>query len=142
MMFAAFSTELAVCENILAGLREITGWTRKKGCVICAIIVFLAALTTALGFSIIPFHPFSEESTFLDFWDFIVSTNILPLGALTITIFCTNDRFGWGWDKFCEEANQGIGLKIRPFMKPIFKVFAPICIILIYIIGIMNFQWN
>ena len=37
MTFAALSTELAVFENILAAIREMTGWNRRKGCVVCGI---------------------------------------------------------------------------------------------------------
>lgn len=139
MVFAAFSTELAVCENILACVRELTGWSRKKGCVICGIVVFLLALTTALGFSVIPFHPFGEGSSFLDFWDFIVSTNLLPLGALVIALFCTNQRFGWGWDKLVQEANKGRGLKIQNWMKPVFCIVVPAAILVIYVLGILSF---
>lgn len=139
MVFAAFSTELAVCENILACVRELTGWSRKKGCVICGIVVFLLALTTALGFSVIPFHPFGEDSSFLDFWDFIVSTNLLPLGALVIALFCTNQRFGWGWDKLVQEANKGRGLKIQNWMKPVFCIVVPAAILVIYVLGILSF---
>ena len=139
MVFAAFSTELAVCENILACVRELTGWSRKKGCVICGIVVFLLALTTALGFSVIPFHPFGEGSSFLDFWDFIVSTNLLPLGALVIALFCTNQRFGWGWEKLVQEANKGRGLKIQNWMKPVFCIVVPAAILVIYVLGILSF---
>ena len=49
MIFAALSTVLGVCENILAMVRELTGWSRPKGSLVCGIIVFLLALTTALG---------------------------------------------------------------------------------------------
>ena len=139
IVFAAFSTELAVCENILACVRELTGWSRKKGCVICGIVVFLLALTTALGFGVIPFHPFGEGSSFLDFWDFIVSTNLLPLGALVIALFCTNQRFGWGWDKLVQEANKGRGLKIQNWMKPVFCIVVPAAILVIYVLGILSF---
>lgn len=139
MVFAAFSTELAVCENILACVRELTGWSRKKGCVICGMVVFLMALTTALGFSVIPFHPFGEGSSFLDFWDFIVSTNLLPLGALVIALFCTNQRFGWGWEKLVQEANKGRGLKIQNWMKPVFCIVVPAAILVIYVLGILSF---
>ena len=139
MVFAAFSTELAVCENILACVRELTGWSRKKGCVICGMVVFLLALTTALGFGVIPFHPFGEGSSFLDFWDFIVSTNLLPLGALVIALFCTNQRFGWGWDKLVQEANKGRGLKIQNWMKPVFCIVVPAAILVIYVLGILSF---
>lgn len=34
MIFAAMSTVLGVCENILAMVRELTGWSRPKGSLI------------------------------------------------------------------------------------------------------------
>ncbi len=142
MTFAAFSTVLAVCENILACVREITGLDRKKGSLLCGIVVFVSALTTALGYSVFQFHPFADDSAWLDFWDFIVSNNLLPLGALIMTVFCTSDRFGWGWDAFKREANEGKGLKVQDWMKPLFKYFVPIVVIALYIIGLRGFNWG
>lgn len=141
MVFAAMSTVLGVCENILAMVRELTGWSRPKGSIISGIVIFLLALTTALGFSVIKFQPFSEGTVFLDFWDFIVSTNVLPLGSLVLALFCCN-KFGWGWDNFLNEANAGKGLKIKAWMKPIFKYFVPAVIIFIYIYGMVTFKWH
>ena len=112
MVFAAMSTVLGVCENILAMIRELTGWSRPKGSVVCGTGVFLLALTTALGFSVFHFQPFAEGTTWLDFWDFIVSNNILPLGSLILALFCCN-KFGWGWDNFIKESNTGKGLKVQ-----------------------------
>lgn len=142
MVFAAFSTELAVCENILACVRELTGWGRKKGCLVCGIVIFALSLTTALGYSVFQFHPFTPSSAWLDFWDFIVSTNLLPLGALIIALFCTSKRFGWGWDNFMAEVNKGKGLKVKNWMKPVFGIVVPICIVVIYVIGMITFQWK
>lgn len=141
MVFAAMSTVLGVCENILAMVRELTGWSRPKGCVVCAAGIFVLALTTALGYSVIKFQPFAEGTAWLDLWDFIVSNNILPLGSLVLALFCCN-KFGWGWDKFMEEANTGKGLKIKSWMKPIFKYFVPAAILFIYIYEMINFQWK
>ena len=141
MVFAAMSTVLAVCENILAMVRELTGWSRRKGSVICGAGVFLLALTTALGYSVFRFQPFAEGTTWLDFWDFIVSTNILPLGSLIFALFCCN-RFGWGWDRFMAEANTGKGLKVSTWMKPLFRWFVPAVILFIYIYGIVTFKWR
>jgi len=142
MVFAAFSTELAVCENILACVREMTGWSRKKGCVICGAGIFLIALTTALGYSVLHFHPFGEGSAWLDFWDFIVSNNLLPLGALIFAVFSCSSKFGLGWEKLVQEANEGEGLKVKNWMKPVFAYFVPLCIIAIYIIGLATFKWR
>ena len=140
MVFAALSTVLGVCENIVAMVRELTGWNRPVVCLLCGAVVFALGLTTALGFSVLHFQPFAEGSTWLDFWDFIVSTNILPLGSLVIALFCCNN-FGWGWDEFMAEANAGKGLKVQNWMKPIFRYFVPLAIIFVYLYGIITFNW-
>ena len=143
MIFAALSTELAVFENILACVREITGWHRVKGSVICGIGMFLLSLTTALGFTALSgFQPFAEGSSFLDFWDFIVSTNLLPLGSITFAIFCCSKRYGWGWDNFVQEANSGSGLKVKNWMRPICQYVVPIAVAVIYIYGLATFAWK
>ena len=142
MVFAAMSTILAVFENILACVRELTGWSRPKGSVICGIGIFLTSITTALGFSVLSgFEPFAPGSSFLDFWDFIVSNNLLPLGSLIIALFCCNKRFGWGWENFKAEANTGKGLKVQNWMKPIFQFVVPVGILVVYIMGLVTFAW-
>ncbi len=141
MVFAALSTELAVFENILAMIREKTGWSRPKGCLICGIGILILASTTALGYSVFHFQPFAEGSAWLDFWDFIVSTNLLPIGALIFSLFCCF-KFGWGWDRFIEEANAGKGWKVKSWMKPVFKYFVPICVVGLYIYGLATFKWK
>ena len=141
MVFAAMSTVLAVCENILAMVREMTGWKRPLGCLVCGAGVFVLALTTALGYSVFKFQPFADGSAWLDFWDFLVSNNILPLGSLVFALYCCN-KFGWGWDNFLAEANAGKGWKVKAWMKPIFRYLVPAAIIFIYIYGMVTFGWK
>lgn len=142
MVFAAFSTELAVFENILACVRETTGWSRPKGSLVCGIVIFCLSITTALGYSTFSgFVPFAEGTAWLDLWDFLVSTNILPLGSFIFAIFCCN-KFGWGWDNFVKEANEGKGLKVQNWMKHIFKYVVPVIILFIYVYGMVNFNWK
>ena len=141
MSFAAFSTVLSVFENILACVRELTGWSRPVGCLFCGAVVFLCSLTTALGYSVLHFQPFAPGRAFLDMWDFIVSTNLLPIGSLIISLFCCNS-FGWGWDAFVAEANAGAGLKIKAWMKPIYRYLVPAAILLLYIWGLVTFAWK
>jgi len=142
MVFAAMSTVLAVFENILACVRELTGWSRPKGCIICGIGLFLTSTTTALGYSVFTFQPFAPGSAWLDFWDFIVSNNLLPLGSLIFAVFCCNKKFGWGWDNFVAEANIGKGLKVQQWMKPIFCYVVPVATMFIYVMGLINFSWK
>ena len=142
MIFAAFSTELAVFENILAAIREMTGWDRKKGCLVCGLGIFAISLTTALGYSLLHFQPFAEDTAWLDFWDFIVSNNLLPLGALLFTVFCCSKRFGWGWDNLVAEANAGRGLKVKNWMRPLFQYIVPLIVLGLYIYGLVTFKWH
>ncbi len=142
MVFAAMSTVLAVFENILACVREMTGWSRPKASLICGVGMFLLALTTALGYSKFHFQPFAEGSAWLDFWDFIVSTNLLPIGSLVFSVFCCSKRFGWGWDNFIAEANAGKGMKVKAWMKPLFMYVVPAIIIFLYAYGLITFQWK
>ena len=143
MVFAAFTTVLAVFENILACVREMTGWSRRKGCVVCAIGILLLGTTTALGYSVWSgFQPFAEGSAWLDFWDFIVSNNLLPLGSMVFALFCCSKRWGWGWDNMVAEANSGKGIKVRNWMRPIFAYWVPAAIIFIYVMGMIGFNWK
>lgn len=143
MVFASLSTVLAVCENILACVREMTGWSRPFACLVCGIGIFLLALTTALGYSKFSgFVPFAEGSAWLDLWDFIVSTNLLPLGSLVIVLFCCNRRYGWGWEAFKAEANEGKGLKVKDWMRPFFSYVIPAVILLLYLCGLFTYNWR
>ena len=133
MVFAAMSTVFAVFENILACVRELTGWSRPKGSVVCGIVIFVFSLTTALGYSVwSDFQPFAAGTSVLDIWDFIVNMNLLPLGCLVYTLFCCN-RWGWGWDNLLAEANAGKGLKVKNWMKPLFRYIIPAVVIFLYV---------
>ena len=142
MIFAAMSTVFAVCENIVAMVRDMFGWKRPLACLVCGIVVALLALTTILGFNDWSgFVPFAEGTGVMDLYDFIVSNNILPVGSFIFAIFCCN-KFGWGWDNFVAEANAGKGLKIKHWMKPIFRYIVPVVVAFIYIYGLITFAWK
>lgn len=143
MVFAAMSTVFAVFENILACVREMTGWSRPKGCIVCGVGIFALALTTALGYSVFSgFQPFAPGSAWLDLWDFLVSYNLLPIGSAVFVIFCCSKRYGWGWDNFLTEANAGKGMKVQNWMKPYCKYILPLIILFIYIYGLITFNWR
>ncbi len=141
MFFAAMSTIIAVFENILAMMREITGWSRVKGCMICGVLLLVLSVPCALGFNLwSDFVPFASGSGVLDLEDFIVSNLCLPVGALLSVLFCVTKK-GWGFDSFMEEANAGKGLKMPRWIKPYLTYVLPVIIISIFIMGILNFQF-
>ena len=137
MTFAALSTVLAVFENIIACTMDFTGWSRKKTCIIDGILMFFLSIPCILGFNLwSAFQPLGPGSGVLDLEDFIVSNLILPVGSLIFIIFCVT-HYGWGWDKFVAEANEGKGLKVANWMRPYVTYVLPVMVLVILIMGLI-----
>lgn len=142
MTFAAFSTVLAVFENILACVRDLTGFDRNKTSIICCIAIIILSLPCALGFNVWGnIQTLGAGKGIMDLEDFIVSNCLLPLGSLIYVIYCTN-KFGWGWDNFTKEANQGKGIKMSNIFYLYCKFVLPIIILLIFCLGIKSVFFN
>ena len=82
------------------------------------------------------FMPFTSVMSGL-----LIPYHKLPLGALVFSLFCCY-KIGWGWDNFIAEANAGKGLKVQPWMKPIFKFVVPAVVAFLYIYGLCTFGWK
>lgn len=137
MTFAAFSTIIAVFENIIACTMDMTGWSRKKTCLVNAVALFVLSMPCVLGYNVwSSFMPLGEGSTVLDLEDFIVSNILLPVGSLIIVLFCTL-RYGWGWKNFVAEANEGKGLKVANWMRGYMTFVLPIIVLIIFFMGIL-----
>ena len=138
MTFAAFSTVIALFENILTCCVEKFNITRKKAVLINIIIISVLSLPCVFGFNILSsIHPLGGESTILDFEDFLVSNLILPAGSLMYLFFCISKR-GWGFDNYLKEANTGVGPKIPRWIKPYYKYVMPIIMLILLVQGIVN----
>ena len=124
MAFAALSTVFAVFENIVSCVRDLSGWERKKTSYIVG--ASLAVLCMPCVLSLTVWSDFKILGlNIMDFEDFLVSSVLLPLGSLIISIFCVV-RYGWGWDKFVAEANEGRGLKLAKWMRPYMTYVLPV----------------
>lgn len=112
MTFAAFSTILAVFENIISCGMDLFHWSRKKSCLINLVALIVLSLPCVFGYNIwSAIQPLGEGSTILDLEDFIVSNMMLPVGSLVYLLFCVT-RYGWGFDHYLKEANIGEGIKM------------------------------
>ncbi|MBD9196383.1 MAG: sodium-dependent transporter, partial [Clostridiales bacterium] len=135
MVFASFSTVLAVFENIIAICMDTFGWERKKAVVINGILLAILSLPCVFGYNIwSDFHPLLGKDV-LDSEDFLVSNLLLPIGSLVYLLFCVT-KWGWGFDKYLAEANRGQGMKFSPKLKPYFQWVLPILIVIILVQGL------
>ncbi len=136
MIFASFSTVLAVFENILAIAMDTFGISRKKAVLINGILIALLSLPCVFGYNIWSgFHPLPGKDV-LDSEDFLVSNLLLPVGSLVYLLFCVT-KWGWGFDKYLAEANKGSGLKFSPRLKPYFQWVLPVLIVIILLQGLL-----
>lgn len=138
MVFAALSTVIAVFENIISFGMDLFNWSRGKAVLINFFAIIILSIPCALGFNVWSgFAPLGEGTVILDLEDFIVSNNILPLGALVYVLFCVS-RFGWGWKNFIEEANAGEGIKFPEKTRFYLTYILPIIILAVFIFGYID----
>ena len=138
MIFAAYSTVIAVFENILSCGMDLWGWSRRKACLINMILLSVLSIPCILGFNVWSgFQPFGEGSVVLDLEDYAISNVILPVGALVYLLFCVT-KYGWGFDNYLEEANAGKGVKIPRWIKWYLQFVLPVILIFLLIQGVFG----
>lgn len=138
MSFAALSTIFAVFQNILSCVQELTNFSKIKTCILCGIGMFILSIPCVLGFNVWSgFAPLGQGTGILDLEDYIVSNILLPIGSLVVVIFCTR-KFGWGFNNYMDEANQGKGAKVQKWMRFYLTYILPVIIGIIAVISIVT----
>ena len=139
MCFAAYSTVIAVFENIISFAMDLWGWSRKKASFINMILLIILSIPCILGFNVLSgFQPLGAGTNILDLEDFIISYNLLPLGSLVYLLFCVT-RYGWGFDKYMNEMNTGEGMKMPRWLRGYLTWILPLIILLVLVQGYINF---
>ncbi len=138
MTFAAFSTILAVFENIISCGMDLFHWSRKKSCLVNLILIIVLSMPCVLGYNLwSAFQPMGDRSTILDLEDFLVSNVILPFGSLCYLLFCVT-RFGWGFEKYQEEVNTGEGLKLPQWIRVYVTYILPVLLLFLILQGLFQ----
>ncbi len=138
MIFAAFSTVIAVFENIVSFWLELTNMSRRKIAIINIILMFILSLPAVFGNGIWSAINLGGKPI-MDIEDFIISNNLLPLGALAYVLFCTYNKHGWGWSNFINEVNTGEkGISFPKAMRVYVKYVLPVIILIVWITGWIN----
>ena len=133
MIFASFSTVIAVFENIISFWLELTKLKRSTVAIINMLLLSILTIPTIFSFNI-----WSDVTILgkgiMDFEDFVISNNLLPLGSLAYVIFCSYKSFGWGFDNFLAETNTGEkGLTFPKWIRVYMQFVLPIIILFIWV---------
>ena len=136
LFLASLTSTISMSEVSIAFFTEEKNMTRTKASALNLIIALCGGVLSALSFGY-----FSDKSVFglcsLDFFtffDFTSSNILLPLGGTFISFFA-----GWILDRSRLKdtlTNEGkIGVKTFPLLVICLKYVAPICIALIFLLG-------
>ena len=135
MSFAALSTIIAVFENIVAMFMDMADWKRKKSVGVSFVLITILSLPAILGFNLLAgFQPLGAGSSVMDLEDFLVSSNLLPLGSLVFVLFCVRKN-GWGFENFIKEANEGDGIRFPHWIRLYMQYILPLIVTFIYLKG-------
>ena len=132
---AALSTVTAVFENILACWMDRWGISRKKAVLANLILIFLLSLPCLLGGNVWSGVKILGMGI-MDFEDFLVSNNLLPLGSVVYLLFCClPGKAGWGYENFVAEADQGEGFRFPARLRRYFTCVLPVIVLIIFVVG-------
>ena len=135
LIFAAYSTVIAVFENIISFWMEKTSLKRWQICLINIGLMMVLSLPAIFSLGI------WDKVTvlgmgFLDLEDFIVSNLLLPVGSIVYVLFCTC-RYGWGWKSFEAEVNTGNGLKFPKWIRIYMTFVLPVIILALMVYSLV-----
>ena len=135
MTFAAYSTVIAVFQNIISFATDLTGCSIRKAALVNMALIIVLSMPCVLGFNALSgFMPFGEGSNIMDLEDFIISNNLLPIGSLVYLLFCTT-RYGWGFKNFLAEANAGEGIAFPTWARVYVSYILPLIVIGLFVVG-------
>ena len=135
---AALTTVIAVFENLIALLMDEFKVKRLWASLIVGVSVGVLSIPCVLGFNLWKkVAILGEGTTILDFEDFLVSQNLLPLGALLLVLF-------WGrrWHIFISEANSGSGLKFPEKSLWYCRYVLPVLLLVVFVWGYKELFWK
>ena len=136
LSIAALTTVIAVFENLIAFMIDEWHFSRKKAALVNFLTVGILSFPCLLGYNLWKgVHPLGGRSTILDFEDWLVSDLCLPLGSLTIVIFCCWN-VAWKWKDYLAEVNTGEGIRLPNWIRWYAVYILPLLILYIFSIGI------
>ena len=134
MSFAALSSVIAVFENIMGFSIDQWGFSRRRAVIVNGIALFVLSVPCILGFNLWSGFEVPGIGNVQSLEDFLLSNNILLVGALVFLLFCVSKR-GWGWESFIAEADAGEGARFPKAAYAYMKFVVPALIVVVFVAG-------
>ena len=134
VLFAALTSSIALTESAVSTFEDELGWSRKRSTVLCGVIMIALGSLSSLGYG-----PLANVKIigmqFLDFFDFMTNSVMMPLAALATCFLVTKVV---GFDRIAKEIEQSSKFGRKKLYNFFLKYLAPICLIVILLSSIAN----
>ena len=134
VLFAALTSSISLMETIVSIVCDKTHWSRKMATVIITIYTLAIALPSSLGFGIWS-HITPMGMSFLDFFDFISNSILMPIVAFLTCFFI---GYVIKPTAISEEVKLNAPFRREKLFVVMIKYVAPICIIIILVSSILS----
>ncbi len=133
-LFAALTSAISIMEASVATLQDELHLSRFKSCLIMVIVSFVLGSASALGYGIWDGVRILGMQ-FLDFFDFLTNSIMMPIGALATCFLILRVV---GLKKIEEEVEISSAFHRKKLYYFFLKYLAPICIAIILLSSIAN----
>lgn len=134
VLFAALTSSISLMETVVSIFQDKLKWGRKTTCLVVLIVSVLLGLPSSLGFGVWSNVTLFGMS-FLDFFDFISNSVLMPIVAFLTCIFI-------GYiitpKSLVDEIESSGKFGRKKIFIIVIKYIAPICIVLILISSILD----
>lgn len=135
VLFAAITSSIALTESAVSTFQDELHWSRKKSTIILGIIMIGLGTLSCLGYG-----PLSNVTVigmqFLDFFDFLTNSVMMPIAAIAICIFVSRVV---GLEKIEAEITQdGNSFKRKKIFNFMIQYLCPIFAFIILLSSIAN----
>ena len=134
VLFAALTSSISLMETVVSIVKDKFGWNRKVTCLVVLVGCILLGLPSSLGFGLWSGVQIIGLS-FLDFFDFISNSVLMPIVAFLTCIFI---GYVLKPKTLIDEIELTGKFKSKTLFTVVIKYVAPICIVLILISSVLD----
>ena len=134
VLLAALTSAVSLMETSVSTFMDELHWSRKKCCGLMVVIMIVLGTASSMGYGILDFIRIFGMN-FLDFFDFMTNSVMMPLAALATCILILRVV---GIDGMEKEIEQSSPFRRKKLYRVFIKYFASICLIIILLSSIAN----
>ncbi|HBM46885.1 MAG TPA: sodium-dependent transporter [Lachnoclostridium sp.] len=134
VLLAALTSAVSLMETSVSTFMDELHWGRAKCCIIMAVIMLVFGSASSMGYGILDFLKIFGMN-FLDFFDFMTNSVMMPLAALTTCFLVTRVV---GYDRIAAEIEQSSKFRRKGLYKFFIRYLAPVCLIIVLLSSIAN----